>query len=181
MRCAEQRGTVMFKKILCALDGSDHSRKALDLAIDMATKYEAALVLLHSLLRNADSAEFRHFAEIEGLLEHVKPQVRRLQVMEERLEFTHDEEPLPIFVFAEIGRHILGEAEIHAREKGVKEVTAVMVDGDAAGRILRCIDEQGIDLVLMGSRGLGDIKAMVLGSVSHKVMNRAPCTCIAVK
>jgi len=31
----------MFNKILCPTDGSDHAYKALDLAIDMAKKYDA--------------------------------------------------------------------------------------------------------------------------------------------
>ena len=37
----------MFNKILCPTDGSDHAYKALDLAIDMAKKYAAELVILH--------------------------------------------------------------------------------------------------------------------------------------
>ena len=37
----------MFKKILCPTDGSLHAYKALDLAIDLAKKYAAELVILH--------------------------------------------------------------------------------------------------------------------------------------
>ena len=36
-------------------------------------------------------------------------------------------------------------------------------------------------MVFLGSRGLGDAKGLLLGSVSHKVMHLAPCTCVAVK
>ena len=34
---------------------------------------------------------------------------------------------------------------------------------------------------MLGSRGLSDATALFLGSVSHKVANRASCTCITVK
>ena len=57
----------------------------------------------------------------------------------------------------------------------------VLTNGDPAAQILRCIEDRGIDCVVMGSRGLSDMRALFLGSVSHKVLNRAPCTCIAVK
>lgn len=171
----------MFKTILCALDGSEHSKQALDLAIDMAKKYDAALILIHALLRSSDSAEFRHFAEVEGLAKHVQPEVNRLQALEGRLEFRYEDEPVGSRVLVEVGEHILENARRDARSAGVQAVKTVLVDGDAAGCILRCIDEHTVDLVIMGSRGLSNIKAIVLGSVSHKVMNRAPCTCISVK
>ena len=37
------------------------------------------------------------------------------------------------------------------------------------------------DAIVMGSRGLSDIKGLFLGSVSHKVSHLAECTCITVK
>ncbi len=171
----------MINNILCALDGSEHAKQALSHAIDMASKSGATLVYIHALLRSADSAEFRHFAEIEGLDKRVQPELKRLQAIEGRLEFRYDDEPVASRVLVEVGEHILDNARRDAELAGIQGVKTVLVDGDPASGILRCINEQGIDLVIMGSRGLSDLKAIVLGSVSHKVMNRAPCTCIAVK
>jgi nucleotide-binding universal stress UspA family protein len=81
----------------------------------------------------------------------------------------------------EVGQHILDGAKGHAEQKGLKNVDARLESGDPADTILRCIDEENIDCVVMGSRGLNNLKGLFLGSVSHKVANRAPCTCIAVK
>jgi nucleotide-binding universal stress UspA family protein len=36
-------------------------------------------------------------------------------------------------------------------------------------------------MIILGSRGRGDAKALLLGSVSHKVANQATCTCVTVK
>jgi nucleotide-binding universal stress UspA family protein len=36
-------------------------------------------------------------------------------------------------------------------------------------------------MLFLGSRGLGVVTSLLLGSVSHKVMNLAPCTCVIVK
>ena len=38
-----------------------------------------------------------------------------------------------------------------------------------------------IDLVVIGSRGYGDIKSLFLGSVSHKVVESCACPCLVVK
>ncbi|MDH3673433.1 MAG: universal stress protein [Gammaproteobacteria bacterium] len=173
----------MFKKILCPLDGSAPAKQALALAIDMAKKHDIPLVLLHALLRVTDFSEFQHFAKVEGLAERVEPEVKRLQGMEARLEVgsAYDERAVSSRVLVEVGQHILDYAKFEAEHNGVREVSILLVDGDPADQILRCIDEQDIDCVVMGSRGLSGIKGFFLGSVSHKVTNRAPCTCIAVK
>lgn len=175
----------MFNKILCPVDGSSHAGRALALAIDMAKNHDASLVLLHALLRSADSAGLQRFAEIEGLAEHVEPEVKRLQSTDDRLGLNlgaaYEDMAISSRPLVEIGQHILDNAKSDAAQKGVEDVDTLLVDGDAADQILRCIDEQGVDCVVMGSRGLSNIKGLFLGSVSHKVMNRAPCTCIAVK
>lgn len=46
-------------------------------------------------------------------------------------------------------------------------------------QILAVADAEGASMIALGSRGLSDAKALLLGSVSHKVANRANCTCIA--
>lgn len=175
----------MFSKILCPLDGSSNAGRALALAIDMAKNYDASLTLVHALLRSADSAALRRFAEIEGLAKHVEPEVRRLQSTEDRLGLNlgeaYEDMAISWRPLVDIGQHILDNAESEAKQKGVTHVETLLVDGDPADQILRCIDERDVDCVVMGSRGLSDIKGLFLGSVSHKVMNRAPCTCIAVK
>ncbi len=172
----------MFKKILCPVDGSSHAEKALDLAIDMAKKYDARLVLLHNTLLNADAADLERFARVEGLAETVKTEMTRLGAVRGRLEYGYEEPPAGTSrMYVEIGQRVLDDAKTVATEAGVKDVEQIMTDGDPAGRILHCIEAKGIDCVVMGSRGLSDLKALYLGSVSHKVLNRAPCTCITVK
>lgn len=52
-------------------------------------------------------------------------------------------------------------------------VTTRIEHGAAAERILRTVEEDGHDLVVMGSHGYGRVQAALLGSVSQRVLHRA--------
>ncbi len=84
-------------------------------------------------------------------------------------------------LLVEVGQHIIDGAKGRAEQNGLENVDARLEGGDPADSILRCINEENIDCVVMGSRGLSDIKGLFLGSVSHKIANHATCTCITVK
>jgi nucleotide-binding universal stress UspA family protein len=53
--------------------------------------------------------------------------------------------------------------------------------GISTEKILQSADANEIDMIIMGSRGLGGIKSLFLGSVSSKVCDQADCTCLTVK
>jgi nucleotide-binding universal stress UspA family protein len=171
----------MFKRILCAVDGSDHARKAQALAIDLAGLYKAELIFQHVMLIHAAAEELERFARIEGLSPALLPQVDHLRSAQGRLEYGYHEPPEGSRVYAELGQTLLDEAKEAAREAGVTQVETLLSDRDPAERILHAAREREVDCILLGSRGLSDTRALFLGSVSHKVVNRAPCTCIAVK
>lgn len=56
-----------------------------------------------------------------------------------------------------------------------------MLKGDPGPEIVRYVNEQQADLIIIGSRGLNSLQEMVLGSVSHKVMKRVNCPALVVK
>ena len=53
--------------------------------------------------------------------------------------------------------------------------------GPVAKAIVAEAERLGVDAVIMGSRGLSDLKGLVVGSVSHRVMHSAPCRVILVR
>jgi nucleotide-binding universal stress UspA family protein len=151
-----------MERILVALDGSEHSDKALDLASDIAGKYGTELVLLHVLSSKPLTDAERYMAENEYL----------------------DDLVCSLDVPGPAGggdQRLMTRARKHAREKRVRTVQTLLEDGDPASTILRVAKGLQVDMIFLGSRGLGDIKGLLMGSVSHKVMQLAECTCVSVK
>jgi nucleotide-binding universal stress UspA family protein len=59
-------------------------------------------------------------------------------------------------------------------------VTRLIRTGSPAEVILTAAEQEKIDLIVMGARGLGPIKERVLGSVSHRILTSAPCAKLIV-
>ena len=151
----------MIRKILVPIDGSTHAWKALDLAADMAQQHGARLIVLHVVQFEPLPDALRAFAQAE-----------RVSVEEEEGRYIYARS---------LGDQLTRSGEARARDKGVSDVVGCTVDGKPAEQILELAGSEGVDMIVMGSRGLSDTKAFFLGSVSHKVANRATCTCVTVK
>jgi nucleotide-binding universal stress UspA family protein len=178
----------MFKYILAATDGSDHANKAVDLASDLAAKYDATLMLLHILPHGHLTGDLRRFAESEHLSSRPNPLPMSEEPTEEhislavaRLEPTEEEEVSVHYVFEILGERILQQAQRIAKGKGIKDLRTKITDGEPVDKILACAEKEKADLIVLGSRGLGDLKGLLMGSVSHKVCHLSTCSCVTVK
>jgi len=176
-----------IKTILVATDGSGHAEKAVAFAADLAGKYDAKLVLLHVLLRGELSESLARMVEAEHL---VDPRGRRLEeaiaaIPEGRFPASFiapsTSEATPYQVLRAIGEKILESAEATARAHGAKRTERRIEDGDPVKRILAAATESKADLLVTGARGLSNIKALVVGSVSNKLAQLSPVTCVAVR
>jgi len=175
-----------MRGILVALDGSDQAEKALDLASDLASKYGAELLLLHVLSDKRLSEAERHMAEVEylddlagaadiaGILKERDPRAAAQRLLRGSGAITHR--------FREtLGRRLMEMASRQAKQRGVGQIQTLMEEGDPADTIVRVAAERGADMIVLGSRGLGAAKGLLMGSVSHKVAQLAPCTCVTVR
>ena len=150
----------MFRHILVPLDGSTHSQNALEKAADLALHYKARVSILHvitDVLRSRVPDELRDYATME----HV-------QVTENDMLLA-------------VARKLVETAELQLRELGLSDMTLSIDTGNVASKIVEFSQENDVDLIVMGRRGLGDLSGLLLGSVSHKVCHLADCACLTVK
>ena len=146
----------MSKIIVVPVDGSDQSKKALDFSVDLALHYPGELKLVY---------------------------VTEPIVVED--VFSMSTIPIPADMddlsLEKYGKEVLDKAEIIVRDLGVKNLSKKVLRGDPAKAIVAFADEARADMIVIGSRGLGNVSGIFLGSVSKKVAQDAHCTCITVK
>lgn len=144
----------MFKKILVPTDGSDHALNAAKLAAEFVRQLapQAEVDIIHIYLSLPEQAlRMEGLREVAGLLEgyHSAMQSEVMMVTVNR------------------AMELFTEAKLKVR--------AVLKDGDAAAQIVKFAEEEGHDLIIMGTRGAGALGALLMGSVVQKVLHRAPC------
>ncbi|WP_435166654.1 universal stress protein [Paenibacillus glycanilyticus] len=91
------------------------------------------------------------------------------------------------FVYVDVGEmlekeenEVLSAAAAQLRDSGV-DYTLLRADGDPSTLICNTAKERSCDLIVMGSRGVGLVSEILLGSVSHGVSQHAHCPVLLVK
>ena len=171
----------MISTIIAPIDGTEQSDNALRFAADLARTYDADLVLVHALLRGTSVSIMQEIAEDKGFLEQVKDDLSNVETIPIATVagVAAPMEVLPNETLELFGRLLLKSAEESV--SGVSRISSRVIDEDPAKAILQCVEEENGDLIVIGSRGVGDLKSLLLGSVSHKVVEGADCPCVVVK
>lgn len=138
----------MFERILVAVDGSEGSKKALRLASNLQQTCGSELLIL---------TVFRHHSLLEASMSMVRPD---------------EPESLDDSMRA-YAKQVAEEAKTIAAEVGASNVRAFVKAGQPARTIVKFSEEHKADLIIVGSRGQGDVQGFLLGSVSHKVTSLA--------
>ena len=178
----------MIKTIIVPTDGSDHAGKAIDLAADIAGKYGARVVVLHTLLHRTDQSRIRDLCKAYDAPKEVTDKLDELddimlQAATSSVATTYAPVPLPVpdGVLQTLGEIICEDAKKAISAKGAETVDVQIVDSSPADAIMGAAEFEQADMIIMGSRGLGKFADLLMGSVSHKVSHLSPCTCVTVK
>jgi nucleotide-binding universal stress UspA family protein len=140
-------------KMLIAVDGSEHARRAIEAVARLARQMQSVDVVL---LNVADAMVF--YGELPPFdFEAV-----------ERAQRVHQEK-------------LLAEAEAQARAGGLQNVLTQSAVGLAAQEILRVADERGVDQIVMGTHGRGAVGSLLLGSVAQRVVHQAKVPVLLVR
>jgi nucleotide-binding universal stress UspA family protein len=177
----------MIKRVLVAVDGSEHANRATDLACEMVSRFGADLIVVHVVPDKPLSGAERQMAQVEFQGEIARDfDLTRfadargdIRLMSQRLTEQAAETARRFRVA--LGERLMEQAKAQARQQGVPSIHAILREGDPAAAILNVAREEKADIIVMGRRGLGDLAGLLLGSVSHKVTHLAECACLTVK
>jgi len=103
----------MLTNILVATDASPASNRAINLAADLAGKYDATLHLIYAVREMQLPPELKKMAEVEKIA----------GARSDVLDF--------------VGKKILGDAEVRAQKKGATKIKTSLEHGDPATAIMR--------------------------------------------
>ena len=147
----------MIEKILVAMDGSKHAGHALKYAIELAVKWDAQLIVL-SVIPPLKPI----LPDPVGFYPTYIPQ------FEDELENAY--------------KSILDEAvNTVAKEQPDIKVEARLEKGRPPDVIVEIAKTENVDLIVMGSRGLGGITGSVLGSTSQAVVHSCTKSILIIK
>ena len=153
----------MFGKILVAVDGSEPSNRALDYAVEIAGKWNSELTILSVVPR----VMLPLFPD-EGFGSAPIAAYRNMRQYEEKMR--------------SIYQNVLDDAvkEVRAKNPELKIVEMVQ-DGRPSSEIVNAAEKNGVDLIVMGSRGIGGITGWILGSTSRRVVESCTKPILIVK
>jgi nucleotide-binding universal stress UspA family protein len=140
-----------MKPILLATDGSPTAGEATRVAIELAKRYDAPLLIL-----TVWNISFYAYGAAPV---PVLPDLDR--VAEDEAE------------------QVVARAEEAAREAGVR-VRTMLKRGYPSAEICEVAHDREVQMIVLGSHGWGPLKRMIFGSVSTAVLHHAPCPVLVV-
>ena len=150
----------LFSKILVAFDGSEPSKRALDYAAKMAAMFEGEVIII-TVVPRISLPLFPN--EGSGSMPY--------------MDLTKYQEEVSELYGKSLER---AEASVKERYPNLK-VQAQLLEGRPSSTIVEESEKRDVDLIMMGSRGLGGIRGMILGSTSRKVVDQCTKPILIVK
>jgi len=141
----------VFTNVLVPVDGSDNSYRALDAALLLSEKLDSKITVVNVM----EQVPITHI-ESEKLLREL------------------------LQAYKKENQEILSRCSKIATEKGLS-IKTLLLQGNPASVILDYSKKEKFDLVIMGSRGMGKFKQLILGSVSSKIVHHSQCAILLIR
>lgn len=146
----------MFNKILLATDGSDHSLKASDIALQLAQKHDSKVEIIY-VVQKISIMDMDVLKEAGKNIEKIQDGMKKK------------------------GKEIIVLTAKKFDELNLPYESKVVIGEDVAEVICKEAETEGADVIILGTRGQTGLSRFLLGSVSSKVVNHAPCSVSVIR
>jgi nucleotide-binding universal stress UspA family protein len=142
-----------INKILVPYDGSKYSHNAFKYALDIAKKYNSTLITVICIV------------EQNQLSEMTMPEEENLQLKKQK----------------DSASQLLSILTSRAEELGIDFKGVILRTSSVTDAILSYAESNSVDVIILGSRGLGGFKKLLLGSVASVVSQYSKCPVLIIK
>ncbi len=155
VRGVSGEGETQIRRLLVAVDGSQKATEAVSVAARLARAIGGELTVLH-VVHVPSSA---YGVGTEGVIDRIEAEARSA------------------------GRRFVSEAAASARALGVDRVKEALIENmqSPPKEITAYAKKNEIDLIAVGTRGFGDFRRLLLGSVASGVLSYAGCSVMVVR
>ncbi len=163
---AASDSTPLFKNILVAVDGSESSKRAAHVALGLAEKLRAQLIVLHAI--SPPTSYYRSNFPVPVGMAPPPPSQKEIDTY---------------YAYARrVALGIVGDTVSEAKKVGTN-VKTELPEGvsSVVETIINHAAKEHVDLIIVGTRGLGGFKKMLIGSVSSGVISHANCPVLVVR
>jgi nucleotide-binding universal stress UspA family protein len=161
----------MYKKIFVPVDNSEHSMSSIDIAVQLAKRFDADLVGSHAYAARMHDYRFKQ-------MEFTLPEEYLVEKEMEKQRRVHD-------TLITMGLELISDSYLVVMEEAAKEhnipFLPKMYDGKNYRIIADDINESDYDLVVLGALGLGAVRDSTIGSVCERVTRRIKTDALVVK
>jgi nucleotide-binding universal stress UspA family protein len=166
---------VKVRKILYATDLSENAKPAFSFAADLASRYDAGLIIVHVI------------DEHPSLEEKIVGYVRAEQW--EEIKKRNEDEARSALIGKISHRTLIGEvldrfakdAQENLEEVSFRTEGILVVRGNPVEQILQQSAENGCDLIVMGTHGEGSLADAMIGSTARRVVRRSRIPVLVVR
>ncbi|MDR4490216.1 MAG: universal stress protein [Candidatus Nitrosocosmicus sp.] len=141
----------MFSKILVPIDGSENSKRSFNYALHLSQNLEGEITLLH--VADAPPSVY----------------LQSQKVLDELLE-----------KYSKEREKVFDEYQQLAERESIK-IKTKLIFGEPGQEIVKFSTKEEFDVIVIGNRGMGHLKEMIIGSVSDTVIHDAKCPVLLVK
>jgi nucleotide-binding universal stress UspA family protein len=154
-------GRKTFAKIMVAVDGSPNSMKAFDHALRLVEELQTELIIIHVI------SDPRTGLLVEYGTRHGSMAVVHAYVEAAKKEAIQWLKPL----------------EARAKQNGINTKTEILwkAGKSPVSMITEYAKKHSIDLIVIGTRGLGGFKRLLMGSVASGIVSHSSCSVMVVR